>query len=219
MEEKEITINPSEEQAEKGILERSASILSLLFLPFTIPTISFLFLFYGTYLRILPPAYKLSVTGMIFCFTWLAPLIAISLLPKSKGGNFKTLQERKKRFIPYLLCILSHAACLIIMYRLHMPRYMSGIIVSTLLCTILCMLINFRWKISTHTAGIGILIGNIWAYCLLFHFNPLIYFCPAILLAGMLGSARIIVGQHTLSEVFAGFVVGMFCGITGILFI
>ena len=40
-----------------------------------------------------------------------------------------------------------------------------------------------------------------------------------ILLSGMLGSARIIVKQHTLKEVGGGFLVGLFCGIIGILFI
>ena len=219
MEEKDITINSPEERVPRGLLEKSASLLSMLLTPFTIPTLSFLLLFYGTYLRVLPHAYKLSITGIIFCFTWLAPLLAIGLLQRMHGEGFEALQERKKRFFPYLICILSHLACLIIMYRLHMPRYMSGVIESTLLGMILCIFINFKWRISTHTAGIGILIGNIWAYSLLFHFNPLIYFCPFILLAGMTGTARIIVGQHTLSEVFAGFIVGMFCGITGILFI
>lgn len=40
-----------------------------------------------------------------------------------------------------------------------------------------------------------------------------------ILLSGMLGTARIIVKQHTLLEVLAGFIVGLFCGVIGILFI
>ncbi len=219
MEEKDITLHSPEERAEQGFLVKSANLLSTLLTPFAIPSLSFLILFYGTYLRILPHAYRFSVLGMIFCFTWLAPLLAICLLQKINGEGLKGLLERKKRFLPYLVCILSHLACLIIMYRMHMPRYMSGVIESTLLCMVLCVFINLKWKISTHSAGIGIGIGNIWAYSLLFHFNPIIYFCPTILLAGMIGTARIIVGQHTLSEVFAGFVVGMFCGITGILFI
>ena len=33
------------------------------------------------------------------------------------------------------------------------------------------------------------------------------------------GTARIIVKQHTLLEVLAGFIVGLFCGVIGILFI
>lgn len=40
-----------------------------------------------------------------------------------------------------------------------------------------------------------------------------------ILLSGMLGTARIIVKQHTLLEVLAGFIIGLFCGVIGILFI
>ena len=105
------------------------------------------------------------------------------------------------------------------MHRMHMPRYMSGIIIASLLCLVICTLLNFRWKISTHVAGSGILVSSMLAYSTLFNFNPVWYLCMAILMAGILGTARIIVKQHTLFEVFVGFVVGMFCGVIGILFI
>lgn len=102
---------------------------------------------------------------------------------------------------------------------MHLPHYMSGIIIAALMCMIICTLLNFRWKVSTHVASSGMLVGGLFAYGMLFHFNPVWYLSAAILLAGMLGTARIILRQHSLFEVFAGFVVGMFCGVIGILFI
>ena len=96
---------------------------------------------------------------------------------------------------------------------------MSGIIIATLLCMIICTSINLKWKISTHMASCGMIIGGLLSYSFIFQFNPIWWLCGFILLAGMLGSARIIVRQHTLNEVGGGFLVGLFCGIIGILFI
>ena len=84
---------------------------------------------------------------------------------------------------------------------------------------VICTVINTRWKISTHMASSGMMVGGLLSYSFIFQFNPVEWLCFFILLAGMLGSARIIVKQHTLNEVTGGFFVGLFCGITGILFI
>jgi hypothetical protein len=62
-------------------------------------------------------------------------------------------------------------------------------------------------------------IGGLIAYSFLFQFNPIGWLCGFILLSGIQGTARISYHQHTLLEVILGFVVGMFCGVIGILFI
>lgn len=206
-------------QEQKYPLYMAARIISAIFTPFMVPFVAFLMLFFFTYLRILPMQYKLTVLIMVYCFTILLPMLGIYLLQKINGWSLSELGNRKKRFIPYLLTILSYTGCFLTMYRIHLPRYMSGIIVATLLCMIICTLINLRWKISTHMASSGMIVGGLLSYSFIFQFNPTGWLCAFILLAGMLGSARIIVRQHTLNEVGGGFFVGLLCGIIGILFI
>ena len=183
------------------------------------PIVAFLILFFFSYLRILPLGYKLRVLLMVYCFTVLLPMIGIYLLHKVNGWTLHELSYREKRFIPYGLTILSYIGCLLTMYRIHLPRYMGGIIIASLLCMVICTIINIKWKISTHMASCGMIIGGSLSFSLIFQFNPTWWLCLFILLAGMLGSARIILRQHTLNEVTGGFFVGLFCGIIGILFI
>lgn len=204
---------------EKGPLEMSSLIISGIFTPFMIPFIAFFSLFFFTYLRIMPLQYKLVILGLVYCFTILMPMLAIYLFQKINGWGIRELGHREKRFVPYALTIISYVACLITMYKIHLPRYMSGIIVATLICMVLCTLVNFKWKISTHTASSGMMVGGLLSYSFIFNFNPVWWLCFFILLSGMLGTARIIVKQHTLLEVVGGFVVGLFCGVIGILFI
>ena len=203
----------------KGILYLTARIISAIFSPFWTPFIGFVLLFFFTYLSIMPMPYKLTVLSLVFCFTVLLPVIGIFFYQKVNGWGVKELSERKKRFIPYLLTIMSYVGGLLTMYRVHFPRYMSGILLAALLCMLICTLINVKWKISTHTASSGMMVGGLLSYSFLFQFNPIIPLYIFILLSGMLGSARIIVRQHTLNEVVGGFLVGIFCGIIGILFI
>lgn len=197
----------------------ASRIVSAVFIPFMVPFVAFCLLFFFTYLRIMPFAYKMTVLALVYCFTILMPMLGIYLFQKVNGWGIRELGHREKRFIPYGMTILSYMACLLTMYRIHLPRYMSGIIVAALICMLLCTLINTKWKISTHMASSGMMVGGLLSYSFIFQFNPVGWLCCFILLSGMLGSARIIVRQHTLNEVGGGFFVGLFCGIIGILFI
>ena len=60
-------------------------------------------------------------------------------------------------------------------------------------------------------AGAGGVIGGLVAFSELFSYNPVGWLCIFILIAGVLGSARIVLRHHTLGEVLAGFVVGLVC--------
>ena len=217
----ETAINEVEkiEEEPKDALYRTAYILSAIFSPFLIPFLGFVLLFYFTYLSIMPPVYKNTILSLVFCFTMLLPMLGIFFYQKVNGWGIRGLCERKKRFIPYLLTMMSYGGGLLTMYRIHLPRYMSGILLAVLICMILCALLNFKWKISTHAASCGMMVGGLLSYSFLFQFNPIQPLYIFILLSGMLGSARIIVGQHTLKEVLGGFFIGLFCGINGILFI
>lgn len=208
-----------EEKSKRPFLERSAHVLSIITTPFIVPTLAFVLLFFCTYLRILPIPYKMTILGIVFSFTFLLPTLTIYLFQKANNRGINELGERKKRFIPYILTIMGYVTCFITMNRLHLPRYMSGVIIASLICMIACTIINLKWKISTHVASSGMFISGLLSYSLIFQFNPLITLCIFILLAGMVGSARIIVNQHSLFEVFAGFIIGFLCGIIGILFI
>lgn len=219
---KDIHLNAVEEPTEtshKGALYLTARVISGIFSPFLTPFIAFLLLFSFTYLNIMPWSYKTTILSLVFCFTTLLPMLGIFFFQKINGMGIKELNERKRRLIPYVLTIMSYAGGILTMYRIHLPRYMSAIIVAALICIILCTLINLRWKISVHTASGGLMVGGLLSYSFLFQFNPVIPLCVFILLSGALGSARIIVRQHTLNEVTDGFFIGLFCGIIGILFI
>ena len=186
-----------------GKLVMASRIVSAIFTPFMVPFLAFVLLFFFTYLNIMPLKYKLAVLGLVYCFTIFVPMLGIYLFQKINGWTLYELGARKRRYVPYFMTIISYVACLIAMYRIHLPRYMSGIVMATF----------------THMASSGMMVGGLLSYSFIFRFNPIGWLCFFILLSGLLGSARIIVRQHTLNEVAGGFFIGLFCGVIGILFI
>lgn len=197
-------------------LVRSAQVVSWLLNPFLIPFAAFLVLFLFTYLRIMPLQSKLWVLGVVYGFTILFPTVTIFLLGKLQNASYPAMSERAKRYVPLLLTVASYTACLLLMSRNNLPWYMQGIMLASTVASILCLLINLRWKLSEHMIGMGLAIGLLVSLSLLFVYNPVMWLCIAILLAGLLGTARIILGHHTLGEVLAGFLLGYACAILSI---
>ena len=196
--------------ADKTML-RVARITSIVFTPFSIPFLAFLVLFLFSYLRIMPILYKGIVLGIVYGCTILTPTITIFLFRKINGFARQELSEHKKRYVPILLTIISYVFCLLMMRKLNIPWYMTGIIFVSLVISIICILVNLKWKLSEHMAGMGGIIGGLVSFSALFSYNPVVWLCLFILIAGILGSARIVLGHHTLGEVLSGFVVGLVC--------
>ena len=194
-------------------LLRVARIVSAIFTPFSIPFLAFLIIFLFSYLRIMPIKYKLIVLGIVYCFTILMPTITIFLFRKINGFARGELSERKKRYVPIFLTILSYVFCLLMMRELNIPWYMTGIILAASVVAIICILVNLKWKLSEHMAGIGGIVGGLLSFSAFFGYNPVMWLCVFLLIAGVLGSARIILGHHTLGEVLCGFMVGFICAV------
>ena len=196
--------------ADKTLI-RTAKVISAVFTPFSIPFLAFLVLFIFSYLRIMPLQYKLIVLGVVYCFTILMPTLTIFIFRKINGFSPEELVERKRRYIPFILTITSYVFCLLMMHRLNIPWYMTGIILSALVVMIICVIVNLKWKLSEHMAGAGAVIGGLVAFSALY--NPVWWLCLFILVAGVLGTARIILRHHTLGEVMGGFAVGLICSL------
>ena len=197
----------------------TARLLSMLFTPFYLPIVGITLLFLFSYLNMFPWSYKIQVLLMVYLFTIMLPTLLIHVYRRYQGWNLIELGHREKRMIPYVLSIISYFTCVYVMERLHMPHFMGSVIVAALAVQIVCALINVWWKISTHTAAIGGVAGALFAFSYYLGFNPVWWLSLVIIVAGMVGSSRMILRQHSLSQVVGGFAVGFICAALAILFL
>lgn len=197
----------------------AARILSMLFTPFYLPLTGLLSLFLFSYLSIFPLVYKLQVLILVYLFTILLPTVMIHLYRRFQGWNLIELSLRERRMVPYIISIVSYFTCIYLMELSHMPHFMSSIVVAGLVVQIACAVANIWWKVSTHTAAIGGVAGALFGFAEYLNFNPVWWLCLIFIIAGLVGSSRMVLRQHTIGQVVGGFWLGFFCAAVAILFL
>ena len=197
---------------EKNIIF-TARIMSMIFTPFYLPIVGLIALFIFSYMSLLPMMYKLVMLAMVYLLTVVAPSLFIHLYRLCQGWTSHELGRKERRLVPYIISIVCYFACFFWMEYRNTPRVISIIVVVALTIQMVCALINIWWKISTHTAAIGGVAGGLVSYSIAFSFNPLWWLCFVLILAGAVGTARMILRQHSLSQVVTGFLVGVACAI------
>lgn len=189
----------------------------MVFTPFYLPIVGLLALFLFSYMSLMPWIYKGSVLLMVYLFTILLPTLLIHVYRKYQGWSKWQLGVKERRMVPYIIAILCYFGCYYVMSYLRIPQFMANILVAALVIQVVCAIINVWWKISTHTAAIGGFEGALVAFSFLFAFNPLYWFCVILVIAGMVGTSRMILRMHTLSQVVTGFLVGCVIGFWAII--
>lgn len=197
----------------------TARLLSLIFTPFYLPLVCMTVLLTFSYLALFPLAYKLLVVVMVYLFTILLPTLLIHLYRRYQGWTPKELGVQERRMIPYITSILCYFVCYYLMNLFHMPAFIGAILIAALLLQVACAVVNIWWKISIHTAAIGGVAGGLLAFSFIIGFNPTKWFCVVMLVAGLVGTSRMILRQHTLSQVVVGFIVGFLIGFWTIIII
>ena len=195
----------------------TAKVLSVLFTPFYLPILGLLILFIFSYLSLLPLTYKLFLLLMFYLFTVFLPTALIRFYRRYQGWTLIELGSRERRAIPYVISIFSYLLCYYIMAATHVPHFMGSILIAALVIQVACAIINLFIKISTHTAAIGGVTGALLAFSVIFSFNPVWWLCIVLLLAGMVGSSRMILRQHSLRQVVLGFLAGVACSFVSVL--
>lgn len=150
-------------------------------------------------------------------FIYLIVILANSILPLSflpaliyfKNIRSFEMDERRQRFIPLFFTSICFYLTYHIISRVSPVEVINMFLLSTVVIVLLLTLISIFWKISIHMAGIGGLAGTIVVLAILYHIDTSILLCGLILLAGIIGSARLAVTNHTPLQIFLGFVTGL----------
>lgn len=185
-------------------------LISWVFVPLLMPVYGILLIFSLSFLSYATFGTKLLFTLIVFGANFLVPMILVLLLKKLGLIQDVGLNGRKERLIPYIITIVCLAGTGLFLYLKMAPLWVAVFFAGGALAGLINLLINFRWKISAHAAGIA---GVVAMLIQVIKEGPssadmVWWIVVAILCAGLLGSARIWLGRHTLMQVLAGSAVG-----------
>lgn len=186
-----------------------AHVISTVFQPLLMPTYGVMLLFVYTYFGVMYTNQFWLIITPIFLFSFLIPAILIFMLFRLGVISDLSLKKRKQRFFPYLITLVSNTAMMIFYYRMQMPKWFLMMIAASIAIMIIAILITLVWKISAHMFGIGGLIGGAMSVSYFVErSNPFYMFMGLFILAGFIGTSRLILKRHTLAQVVAGFLLG-----------
>jgi len=186
----------------------TARITSIVFHPLLIPTIGFLLLFNsGLYFTLIPLGMKKMVLLIVLLSTCIFPALSIGFLGLSSKFDLN-MNKNTDRVIPLILSSIFYYSGYLVLKRLPIFPIYSFFLVASILVQIALLLISLGWKISTHSAAIGGLLGGFLALSFLFQENPLLILITLVLISGMVGTARLILEKHTKEQVYSGFLLG-----------
>lgn len=186
-----------------------AHVISSVFQPLLMPVYSVALLFVYTYFRIIYAYHFFSIVIPAILFSFLIPSVIIVLMYKLKLISDLSLKVRKERFLPYIVTLLSYSVMILYYVKLQMPVWFLMLGASPIIVMLLAIVITIWWKISAHMIGIGGLLGGVVSVSYFVEgINPYWLFMSLFLIAGLVGTSRLILRRHTPAQVYAGFVLG-----------
>ncbi len=194
------------------MINKIAHIFSWVLSPVLIPTYAVFIALWVTTLSFLPAALRWNVVVMVWLITCMLPMLAIYVLYKLKIISHPGLNNRKERYIPYMVTAACYLGASWYLHGIHAPHWMWMFMVGGAVAAVLSCVVNIWWKISAHAAAMGGLLALL-SRIALYGIN-VIDMWPvlslAIILTGILCTSRILLQCHTLMQVAAGVVNGFF---------
>lgn len=165
----------------------------------------------------------MAVHLLVFGMSVFFPLVSTLALRASgliKSIRFQNAQDR----IGPMIATIIFFVWLFLNYRQFNvgPEEYSATILGSTIALSASFLINNFSKISLHSVGMGGLVGAIGVYRvtipsqsydlsfgdMVLQISPNIFLGVAIILAGLVGSSRLFLGEHRPSDVYGGYLIG-----------
>lgn len=186
--------------------------LSLFFHPLLIPTWMVLLLmkFSPGLMPFTEEGYK-GMIAFIFGGTFLLPASGIALLWASGMVRSLSMDDKQDRHLPHLLTFACYLTGAILFHRfLPMLDLLYCVMLGSAVSVGVTGLITLFWKISSHMAGLGGLLG--FQLAMAIQSNPHDFIIPmflSILFTGAVASSRLFLRVHNEAQILAGFFLGM----------
>jgi hypothetical protein len=190
-----------------------AQFLSFVFHPVLMPTYALLLIFrQSTYFaHTIPNETKFKLFEIILLNTLILPVIISYIMVRRGWISSLEMQAREERLFPYLSNLLLMLVSAYMIYMLRLPRVFFLLTLGAAAAVVIAVIINTKWKISIHMVGLGALIGTLFGLSSFLLIDLRMMIIAFLVLAGLVGVARLTLGAHKPSQIYAGFAIGFLC--------
>jgi len=188
-----------------------AKIISFIFHPLFIPV--YLILFYvksQPYLfsSFSPQERWFLILRFAIMYT-MFPLFTILLLKALGFIKSIYLKTQQERVIPYIICMVYYWWMWYVLHNQHeFPNEIVMLALAVFLVSILGLMANIIMKVSMHAMAAGTGVTFLMLIALSQDINFTVYVSFALLITGIICTARLIVSDHTPKEIYTGLAIG-----------
>jgi hypothetical protein len=140
------------------------------------------------------------------------PIITVLLLKATGFIESVFLKTQKDRIIPYIACgIFFFWGYLVFRNQPSIPSILTAFTFAVFLSSSVALIANIYFKISMHAIGMGGVLG---LFFVIMQSNTMLMTGPlsvALLLSGMVCTARLLISNHSNKEIYMGLLVGIGC--------
>jgi membrane-associated phospholipid phosphatase len=154
---------------------------------------------------------KWQITITVFAFTFVLPSLNIYLMYKLKRIHSITLSNQNERTFPFIMTAIFYFGLFYLFFDLRIWETIKIFVFCAGSAILLTALINLKFKISAHMVGIGGLIGMMLSLVILLNYDLMLYIILGVIASGLVGASRLYLKEHTPSQVYFGFLLGVFC--------
>lgn len=202
----------------KGLVIGS-KVISYLLHPFVVPLYLIMALFgTGNIPLYVSAPMERYLYGLIFVSTLCIPAMAIIILRLFRIIPDYSLATRRERILPLFVVALCYGMCGWVLKDVQMVFLLRRCIFAAMGCVIFAFAVNLFWQVSLHMTAIGGVIGIVSILMYGGYVKLVWVLCVTILLAGLLGSARLYLGKHNLAQIAVGFFGGFMVAVLVLLF-
>lgn len=160
-----------------------------------------------------------TISMFIAVNTLIMPLLSVYLLKRFNFISDFAITDRKQRLMPYTVITILLGFTSYQLYQNEVYGLPLKFMLSTIVCVVINILLNIKFKVSSHAIASGGLVGLYLFLTMNRHlsvFNPMLI--GAVLAAGISAWSRLYLEAHNEKEVYTGFGIGLLVCFVGMLF-
>jgi hypothetical protein len=153
---------------------------------------------------------KWRVSIIVFMFSFVFPALNILVLYKLKRLPSLSLSNPSERTFPYIMTSMFYFGLFYLLKDVNIWNELKLLVLGGGIAILFCALINLKTKISAHMTGVGGLLGSLISLSYIIRFDMTLFYIMAIIVAGIVGAARLYLKEHRPAQIYSGFALGLF---------
>ena len=190
-------------------MQKLALVVSVLLHPLFVPAYCVLLLHRANPQLFTPPADFTFVLTNIVLYTLLFPLFTVFMLKKLGFIDGFNMKSRQNRILVLMPTLIFFATTYMGLKQNETHELLSDMLLGSSIALSVAIMINGLYhKISLHAIGMGGFFGIGMAMVAFSHYDISAWLAVIIVLAGLVGTCRLLLNAHTLQEVYNGYLTG-----------